>query len=236
MDGRREKSGFTLLELLVVIAIIALLIGILVPSLASARQVARSTACASNVRQMMTAVLGYAYDFEDVLPSASSYNSSSQASWFYDLGEYLTTDVSTLARCPDDRSELWEQAHQPSGFFRRSSYATNFFLSGRLTQFEMYRKLSAIQRPVQTVLPAELAEEGEYATSDHYHPELWLVDPANEAGEQLSLTRHLGKSNWGHLDGHVETLGLDAVYQLDPESRLGNIIWIANRLNPEVSK
>lgn len=68
----RKLRGFTLVELLVVIGIIALLISILLPSLAKARQYAVNIACQSNLRSVGQGLLFYANDHKGKLPGADN--------------------------------------------------------------------------------------------------------------------------------------------------------------------
>jgi prepilin-type processing-associated H-X9-DG protein len=60
--------GFTLVELLVVIGIIALLISVLLPALSKARKSANTIACASNLRQIVQAMMIYVSQNNNYIP------------------------------------------------------------------------------------------------------------------------------------------------------------------------
>jgi prepilin-type N-terminal cleavage/methylation domain-containing protein len=68
MKTSPTQRGFTLIELLVVIAIISLLVSILLPSLSRAKDLARSTQCLSNLRQIATGVAVYSVANDGKIP------------------------------------------------------------------------------------------------------------------------------------------------------------------------
>jgi prepilin-type N-terminal cleavage/methylation domain-containing protein len=72
--SRHERRGFTLVELLVVIAIIALLVSILLPSLSSAREAAKASACASHLRTFSSGFEIYANQDRRLARSSGAFD------------------------------------------------------------------------------------------------------------------------------------------------------------------
>jgi len=84
------KKAFTLIELLVVIAIIAVLMGILMPVLGSARKQAWQIVCRNNLRQIGAAAAMYAEDNNRTIPrGAVAANQDREYIWFLNFMPYL---------------------------------------------------------------------------------------------------------------------------------------------------
>jgi prepilin-type N-terminal cleavage/methylation domain-containing protein/prepilin-type processing-associated H-X9-DG protein len=125
-SSKDAKRGFTLIELLVVIAIIAILAGMLLPSLAKAKSKGQATSCMSNLKQIGVALTLYSDENNDKLAYAGIYLNTGTPAWSWDdiasgyLGQpetaaqmrgnflqYNSTGIRfPVLKCPTDKVKL----------------------------------------------------------------------------------------------------------------------------------
>ena len=216
-----RPAAFTLVELLVVIGIIALLIGILVPVIARAREQARVVQCASNIRQIYHAMVMYANEHKGTLPNPVGHpanNKPFSAIWVPRWGEY-DWERGTLwpyipggprARqelflCPSDGEPRYASIMMglplPDPDTSRNfsyNFNTHLIVRGFSWGNVWGMKMTEIRKPWHKILIYEMRSPG----STQGGPATF--DPSVGEIVVLLSTRHNGRANEGFADGHVE--------------------------------
>jgi prepilin-type N-terminal cleavage/methylation domain-containing protein len=108
---RRQTRAFTLVELLVVIGIIAVLVGILLPTIARARESSRRTKCMSNLKQIGAAMILYSSEHNGRLPNANPVNTVGDFAASNDVLVALNEryiKAPAVFHCPSDRDDVPE--------------------------------------------------------------------------------------------------------------------------------
>jgi prepilin-type N-terminal cleavage/methylation domain-containing protein len=131
---KRRTQGFTLIELLVVIAIIAILAAILFPVFARARENARRTSCASNLKQLGLGFMQYSQDYDEALPDAII--GSPHGPWDRMIAPYTSIKVTaggsataegraSIFKCPSDYISRGDFTPRSYSFVRARSCVSN---------------------------------------------------------------------------------------------------------------
>lgn len=187
--SKRKSFRFTLVELLIVISVIAILVGMLLPALNSAREAGRMASCKNNLKQLGTITTLYLDSFDRYMINATPNNRM----WTRrDHGEFFTSGmISIPARkillCPSDQTPYTHDG------------------SSVPTSYGMYSILSYKKVDNFTKQPAKLpifvdtakANEGD-SVAARYHATAPRIAHVYKGAE-----RHNNKVNILYLDMHI---------------------------------
>ncbi|NJL31339.1 MAG: type II secretion system protein [Phycisphaerales bacterium] len=221
-SNRFAQQGFTLIELLVVISIIALLVAILLPALAKAREAGQATQCKNNLKSFGVVSSIYVNDWNQwylpirVVAPGQVMNHTSARNW-YSINifmEYMNTTVVSGAYirrgvlCPMATLAIPATpivGAEGMGSIARSygaNYATLNFPLSSTTKDISGARVSQVPKPSSVMQTGDALDwflRAASNSSDGYIGE--VIPPGNPGG--VPAYRHDNGMNIQHYDGHV---------------------------------
>jgi prepilin-type N-terminal cleavage/methylation domain-containing protein/prepilin-type processing-associated H-X9-DG protein len=235
------RKAFTLIELLVVVAIISILAAILFPVFTRARENARRTSCASNLKQIGLGMMQYMQDNDGYYPFFSTSGitgyiapadiaalpgaSSTDAKWSHLIHPYLKS--AQVFVCPNRSGARAMGRNVSYGFnFHHLSYSrsgTAFYIAND----------AALEYPAETIAIADsrgtgtgpYLQDGEANDTTRELNHGYSLDPRADAAAlptghtssssglfSVASTRHFDGANIAFADGHVKWLKAEKVF------------------------
>ncbi len=225
-------TAFSLIELLVVLAVISLLIGIMVPALATSKAQVKQVVCQSNLRQLLLATTGYTGENDGhFFPAALDIYGDNRHRWYggrdrnnepFDTGKSLLAPYwgEKILECSEQVDYVNLDPDHSDYDQGSGGYGYNMIYVGSNIWAEGYEdescrdtaKVTQIKRPAQTLLftDSAMAKTGSYIEYSFSEPRYFVVngEPVVDAGWVPSPSihfRHRHQANIGWGDGHVSS-------------------------------
>ena len=226
----KKRIKFTLLELLIVVAMIAMLVGLLLPALNSARAAARKITCNSNLKTYGIAHAQYAAAFDYLLPYMSR-KTASMSSWIeqlYTLNDYFVSALGVKSyfyygcnywdvrlACPELPAarikNLGGHRYSQAGVeYAMTMYASHWDGKGD-SDIGFYAKASVLKRPSLIACFTENVKDFAQNGTRRSYEEYLNYLSALSSGSPVNLYapmgyRHLRSLNIVFMDGHTQNM------------------------------
>jgi len=209
------RRAFTLVELLVVLAVIAILIGLLLPAVQKAREAARRTQCANNLKQIGLAIHMHCNTYNGKFPRSTHGTMDFERTWIYTLAPFME-NVDSVRICPED----------PRGQEKLENQGTSYILNEYICEPGAGAALSInfLESTSRTIVVFTASDSrGTAITEDHTHSRNWFRNPTSATWSRIvsdiqpdrfsgppkgspAAMRATGYANYLFADGHVELI------------------------------
>jgi prepilin-type N-terminal cleavage/methylation domain-containing protein len=213
-----SKNRFTLIELLVVIAIIAVLSGMLLPTLGKTKSKARGIQCLNNMKQLGYGFTMYRHDNAEWFPDYGLYVSPYTVLWINLLEPYgcgdrigcrvVSSNRRSLLHCPELKDDFIIASNMQYSY----GYSCVFARYYNPAKTTLYPKRGSVTKLFH---PSEF-----FICGDTQNP---CANPLDQGTEwyAMLLQRHSSQTAMVMGDAHAEMRGVEQI----PTSSSGNMFW-----------
>ena len=195
-----KRKSFTLIELLVVIAIIAILAGMLLPALNTAREKGRTASCQANLKQIGLFQMNYADENDGGGIPVNDWSRTGVPGWGRLIQAFYGTSEKFI-QCPSQNEQLdanaWETAIDGKKYKHYGkNYIANLITIGEIEKTTCVRSSTALYfgKGIRSASKKVLMGDSTFVATGFNRGNMY---------ERTAVTRHNNSTNYLWADLHV---------------------------------